>query len=74
MHLLSIMTSILIQLVIEKNEGVHYNFPMLIMRGVCEFDDDSHRHCLQYTYMYMTKTGQKSVMIQNKQVLLNNSV
>ena len=57
---------------------VYYNFPMLIMWSVCEFDHDSRGHCLQYAYMYMTKTGQKkkkkSLMIQNKQVLLNNSV
>ena len=37
----------------------YYNFPMLIMWGVYEVDDGSCGHCLQYTYMYMTKTGQK---------------
>ena len=53
-HLPSIMTSILMQLVIEKNEGAHShtfklaydNFPMLIMWGVCEVDDGSCGHCL----------------------------
>ena len=53
-HLPSIMTSILMQLVIEKNEGAHshtfklayYNFPMLIMRGGCEVEDGSCSHCL----------------------------
>ena len=53
---------------------VYYNFPMLIMRGVCEFDDGSHGHSLQYTYMYMTKTGQKKFDDSNKLVLFNNSV
>ena len=37
----------------------YYKFPMLIIRGVCADDDGSCDHCLQYTYMYMTKTGQK---------------
>ena len=51
----------------RKDEGAHshtfklayYNFPMLIMRGVCEVDDSSCGHCLQYTYMYMTKQDKK---------------
>ena len=70
------------QLAIEKNEGAHSHsfqtgllqFSCTKIRGVCEFDHGSRGHCLQYTYIYMTKTGQKSLMIQNEQVLLNNSV
>ena len=83
MHLPSIMTSISMQLAIEKNEGAHshtfklayHNFPILKFGG---FVNLMMVHVATvssiHICMYMTKTGKKSLMIQNKQVLLNNSV